>query len=159
MPIQKNKISYLLDLEKKLEKIPRSKRSAAKNAVGEFILSKIDELTQREISPVTGEKFEPLSPEYKDAKKAQGKGTKANLVLNDIMLSSTHFVNKQNGIEIKIVDGLEKKKAHNHNLGVTLPKRPFIPDDTKATGKFAKFDKELVMSGVDKILKEFEDGN
>ena len=87
--------------------------------------------TAEENSPVKSQRaFKPLSPDYKKKKRKEGKGTKANLRLDLNMLPSLKHSNAPEGVTIKITDPLEKKKADNHNNGVTVPKRQFLPNDS-----------------------------
>ena len=45
----------------------------------------------------------------------------------------------ENGIEFKITDSDEKKKAFNHIMGDTVPSRPFLPDDSSEGTRFSTF--------------------
>lgn len=154
MPITKRKTSYFLDLSKKLEGLSKTQKTKAKNEVAEFVVSKIQDDTQKKKSPVTGDQFEPLSKVYKKFKKAQGKGGNADLFLDGLMLGDIDAKNKSDGVEFKITDKLSKLKSHNHNLGVTLPRRPFIPNDAKK-GKYGTFNKEI-RDGINQILRKFK---
>ena len=104
-------------------------KAKTKRKIAEFVLSEIEFQTQGSNSPVTGRQFKPLSKNYAKFKKGLGKGTDPDLHLTDSMINSLFASFKAEAIEFKITDSLEKKKAHNHNLGVTLPRRPFLPND------------------------------
>ena len=134
MPIEKGKISYKVDLSEELDKlgITGNKRKEAAQAAGEVALGGILEATEQEISPVNRMRgFPSLAKEYKKFKRKKGKGTKANLRLNEEMLPSMKVEADKNSFTIKITDSTEKKKAYNHNTGDTLPKRQFLPDDER----------------------------
>jgi hypothetical protein len=130
-----------------------------KNDVANEVMSLIFETTSQAISPVTGSTFRPLSKDYKAAKKKLGKGTTANLRLKERMLPSMVTQNKANGVEFKITDSKEKLKANNHIKGDTLPRRPFLPDDSKGkTSKFGSFSTDI-KSRIEQLFREAKDGN
>ena len=132
MPITKRKVSFIYDLSDHLDGVSNKKASKIKQAVGQLLISEIDNFTSNEKSPVKNQRsFKPLSPEYKKIKKAKGKGGDANLKLNFKMLDSWKLNNKPDGVELSITDATEKKKAENHNHGITVPKRQFLPDDVQ----------------------------
>lgn len=128
-----------MNLEKELSKIKSQKeKTRLKREAAELILSEIENHTRAGVSPVTGRNFEKLSKEYAKKKRAMGKGSSPDLHLKDKMIESMRADIKKNGIEFKITNATEKKKAFNHITGDTLPARPFLPDD-KAEGKEASF--------------------
>ena len=134
MPIKKNKISYTVDLTEELDElgITGNKRKQAAEAAGNAALSFILEYTESEQSPVKNKPkgFQELSAEYKKFKRKKGKGTRANLRLNEEMLPSMKVIADKESFTIKITDRDEKLKAHGHNTGGRkLPKRQFLPDD------------------------------
>ncbi len=157
MPITKKKISYELDLSRQLEGLSNTQRTEAKRAIAEFIVSEIENQTQAQVSPVTGQGFTPLSKVYKDRKKALGKGGDADLHLNNDMIDSIKAQVKESSVVFKITNPTEKKKAFNHNVGDTLPRRTFLPDDTKK-GKFGTFN-EGIRKGVRDIVKGVKSGS
>jgi hypothetical protein len=132
MPITKRKVSFTYDLSEQLEGVSTRKAAQIKKAVGELLVSEILDFTANSNSPVKSQRaFKPLSSDYKKVKKSKGKGTKANLRLDMDMLPAIKHSNASDGVTIKITDALEKKKAENHNHGITVPKRQFIPDDVQ----------------------------
>jgi len=150
-----------LDLTEKLKKIPRNKRKEAKELVGVYLLDAILNDTDNAKSPVSGKKYQALSSDYKAFKKKKGKGTKANLRLNEKMLPKLKSKNTVKGVKILMRTGLEKElaKAYNHNVGDTLPKRDFLPDDDGAPVKprlkgSDQFRSDIVR-GIDDILEDF----
>ena len=133
MPITKSKVTFTYDLSDKLEGVNRRKAAKIKQAVGQLLISEIDNYTEVQKSPVKNQRaFKELSDKYKAIKKSKGKGDKANLKLNFEMLDAWKINNKPQGVELAITDRKEKKKAENHNHGVTVPKRQFLPDDVKS---------------------------
>ena len=134
MPIEKNKISYKVDLSEELDKlgVTGNKRKKATEAAGEVALSAILAATAEEMSPVNKmHGFKGLSEQYRKFKRKKGKGTKANLRLKEDMLPSMRVEADKESFTIKITDPTEKKKAFNHNTGDTLPRRQFLPNDEK----------------------------
>jgi hypothetical protein len=61
------------------------------------------------------------------------------------------FSNPESGsITIGIIDEDEAPKAYNHNVGDTLPKRQFIPNEDQ------NFKREI-LRGVSRIVEEYID--
>lgn len=132
MPIKKNKISYKLDLEDFFESnnIKPSKRKELSELAGATLLGEVLAYLDRGITPVSkGQYKKSLSPEYKKVKKKKGGSGIADMQLSDDMLNSIQINPSTSGVEIKIADTLQKKKAYNHNKGDTLPQRQWLPDD------------------------------
>ena len=168
MPIEKKKIRYTVDLTEELDKrnVKPHKRKEATRAAGEEALKNILQYTESQRSSVTGDKWQGLkSKRYKDLKKKMGKGSKANLRLNEDMLPSLSVESNRKSFTIKITDPTEKKKAYNHNTGDTLPKRQFIPNDedgesfhdpieTRYKKKLDKYKEEPVEAKEVKEVKE-----
>lgn len=117
--------------------------------------------TENSKSPVSGKKFKGLSKDYKKFKKAKGKGTKANLRLKEDMLPKLKSKNTKKGVMIEMRTGSEKElaKAYNHNVGDTLPARPFLPDDggeaVVPKGKGSDQFRTSIVKGIDEILEDF----
>ena len=157
MPIEKNgKMSYTVNLTEELDDlgITGNKRKQAAQAAGEVALGGILEATEQEISPVNRMRgFPGLKEEYKKSKRKKGKGTKANLRLNEEMLPSMKVVADKNSFTIKITDPTEKKKSYNHNVGDTLPRRQFLPDDEKNQRL-----KPGIRKAYLKMLEEYKNG-
>ena len=151
MPITKRKSSYLLNLERRLQGLSRKQRTQAKNEIRDYVLSEIESHTQAQTSPVDGSRFAELSSAYRKVKRALGKGGDADLHLNNDMINSLHAVNKENGVEFRITDSLEKLKSFNHNTGDTVPRRQFLPDDQRR-GKFGTFNSDI-RDGINSIIR------
>ena len=154
MPIEKNKISYTVNLSKELDEleITGNLRKKAAQAAGEVALSSILEATEQETSPVSRMRgFKALSDTYKKFKRKKGKGTKANLRLQEDMLPSMDIIADKESFTIKITAPTEKKKAYNHNVGDTLPRRQFLPDDDEGQTLKPEIRKAYL-----KILEEYK---
>lgn len=129
MPITKSKILFELDLSDRLDQIPKSKVSEAKNEVKLELLNAILADVAVSKSPVDGSRFEKLSKDYRKIKKKKTGRSTADLRLRSDMLSSLRVGNTLSGIKVSILQKKQVLKAFNHNVGDTLPKRQFIPND------------------------------
>lgn len=152
MPIRKNKISYKIDLTKQLKRVPKKDKKKAATVFAEALRDGIVDYCEKQRSPVSGfGAFQKLSSEYKKTKLAAGEPPVPNLWLAGNMLPSIEAVGTQSSAEIKITDRLQKLKSYNHNVGDTLPQRPFIPDDEN-DGKF----KASILKRAREAIKKFE---
>lgn len=120
------------------------------------MLSEIELSLRSQISPVTGERFDKLTKEYAEQKMKKVGNKKANMRLTGEMLSNLQTDIKANAIEFKITNSKEKKKAYNHTVGDTLPRRPILPDDEKKSGKYSNFD-ESIKRGIKSIINDYKD--
>lgn len=118
-------------------------KSQVKREIAEIILGEIENHTRAGISPVDGGEFAELSEKYKKKKQAMGKGGEPDLHLKNEMINSIKTFFKQDSVEFAITDSKQKKKAYNHNVGDTVPQRPFLPDDTKK-GDQSKFAPDII---------------
>ena len=144
MPISKRKMSYTLDLEEELKDVKPSKRKTAAEAVGLALLDRMKSYLDEGISPVSGKgQFKELTSKYKKMKRKLGKGSKPNLQLFGDMTGNLKIEAKKTAVTIKLTDSTEKKKGFNHNVGDTLPRRQWMPDDTD----------EQKLKDVNKVVK------
>ena len=152
MPIRKDLLEYKVDLKKQLKKIkdPDDRLRASKIA-GEEALKRIKEMVSKQSSPVTGSSFKSLSADYKKYKKGVVGNGKANMELTGDMLGELDLDYDEDSFTIFIDDPDEAIKAFNHNTGDTVPKRPFIPDDSKNQ----KFHKKSVRDKYEGKIKKF----
>lgn len=117
-------------------------------------MSEIENHTQAGVSPVTGGKFQSYKNKTYAKKKQKLTGsTVPDLHLKDNMIESIHAGFKENSIDFKITDPLEKKKSFNHNTGDTVRKRQHIPNDSDTRGRGVGFSKPI-RDGIRDILKE-----
>ena len=102
---------------------------ALKQAIGQAIIDKIQDRTQKGIS-LAGKAFRKYSKAYKasDDFKAAGKTSKVNLRLSGDMLETMDIVDEtKNTITIGWDDSDDAGKAHGHITGGgSLPKRDFF---------------------------------
>jgi len=129
MPITKNEILFEMDLSSRLDEIPRSRRSEAKDEIKVELLNAILSDVAVSKSPVDGSRFKKLSKEYKKIKKRKTGRSSADLRLRSDMLDSLRVANTLTGIKVSILQKKQILKAFNHLVGDTLPKRQFIPND------------------------------
>ena len=134
MPITKDDVSFTYDVSKHLKGVPEEDREDAAYDAGEAALEKISEFMDKQRSPVKGERaFAALQSErYKAYKQKKAGNKKANLRLTGKMLESLDVDADESSFTISVVGGTnDVEKAYNHNVGDTLPKRQFLPDDKR----------------------------
>lgn len=138
----------------------REKKKETLNSVADELLSSVKSALKGGKSPVTGSKFVPLSKEYAKLKQKIVGNKSANLILMEDMVSSLKTKISGNKITIGIFgDTLQKKKAFNHTVGDTLPRRPLLPNTSsevtlKGKGGLKQFDKELVLDRIKRIIND-----
>jgi len=149
MPIRKDKVSFKYDVTKHLKSVPNEDREDAANDAGEAALEKISEFMEKQRSPVKGQfSYPKLSKEYADFKQSKVGNKKPNLRLNGELLESLDVEADDDSFTISVTGSDENiKKAYNHNVGDTLPKRQFIPNDNQT------FKGEVVKAIKDAIKK------
>jgi hypothetical protein len=149
MPLSKDEVSFELEFD--LENVPEEDRETALEDVGQFLVDSILDYVGQGKSPVSGKRdFKALSTPYADREK--GGDTLANLDLTGGMLDSLTYKVVGDKVVVGIFDEDEAIKAYNHNIGDTLPKRQFIPDDAK--GESLKSD---IQRGISSIISEYVD--
>lgn len=161
MPITKGKISYTLNLKDEFDKNgikDTDKKDTLLKAAGSLILSEVVQYLDKGVTPVSkGSYKKSISPEYKKVKTKKGGKPLADMQLTDNMLNSIEFRNSGNKLTIGIVGTdkdtkTSKLKAYNHNVGDTLPKRQWLPDDSKDE----KFKRSIIKKVKDLIKSEAE---
>ena len=149
MPINKTEVSFTYDLDNLLEDVPDEDREDAAFDAGNAALDAVKGYMQGSSSPVKGEgKFKALSKEYKKRKRKIAGNTKANLKLFGDLDEAMEIEANENSFTISIKDD-NTEKAYNHNVGDTLPKRQFIPDETRGE----TFKRSVVKKIKDEIAK------
>ena len=136
MPINKNRVSYTIDLKEDLKQIPRKDRKRAAKKIADLIRNQILDYTAQGRSPVKGGQYtSTLKNDKYRAYKKKTKGTSiADLRLKESMLNSLKAKVKGSKVTIE-VKGSKKDvaKASGHNKGDYNGgvKRQFLPDDSK----------------------------
>lgn len=132
-----------------LDGIPKSKWDDVKDEVASYIKEQMLVDFSESISPVTGKRFKPLSPDYKKEKAEVSPDAVPNMELGGSMLDALEAVaGKGARIEVGWTDPDQAVKAYNHTVGDTLPKRPLLP------GPRENFRSEI-MEGIAAILDEY----
>lgn len=138
------------EIELDLENVPKDQRTAAKDAVGNFIIDEILTRLADGESPVTGRAFKQLSKPYADKMKDGDRNP--NLELEGDLKAALGFKNSKDGIIVGIMKADQRPKADGHNnlSGESkLPTRRFIPDSEQ---DFAG----SIMKQIPNIISEFE---
>ena len=131
--ISKDKIEAKLDLSRILKGVESDRKRDISAKIARALREAVgDDAVNKAQSSVTGKKFKKLSKAYQKIKKAQGKGGKANLVLDGDMLGALRESNGVQTVTMKIKGEKEILKAYNHFTGDTLPKRQALPDEGEA---------------------------
>lgn len=151
MPINKNEVSFTYDLDELLEDVPIEDREDAAYEAGNIALDAVKSYMSKQSSPVKGEgKFKSLSKDYKKIKQKVAGNKKANLKLYGNLDESMELEADDSSFTISIRPD-NAGKAYNHNVGDTLPKRQFLPDD--ANGETFK---RNVVSKIKQEIKKYK---
>lgn len=138
--------------------VPKSQRRAALEDAAAFLQQELLAYYAAGHSPVSGGEWRrTLTEKYREKKKREGGSDFADLDLTDEMLESLSVQPKGNKLVIDVAKD-QYGKAEGHITGQYGKgqmkknyKREFLP---QGDGVF----KRTVLSGVRKILKEYEDG-
>ena len=131
MPIKKEKVSFTYNLGSLLENVPDEDREDAAFDAGYAALDAGKEYMAGASSPVKGSgRFKALSKDYKKKKQKIAGNTNPNLKLFGDLDEAMEVDADENSFTINIRDD-NAAKAYNHNVGDTLPKRQFLPDDQR----------------------------
>ncbi len=122
--------------------------------VGDLLVEKVLSSLDSATSPVTGERFPKLSPEYKKKKLAQGGSGSPDLFLEGDLYGSLTYENQGDGVidlgffddQAAKADGHLKFSGRENNT----PKRRFLPADGQ------KFKSEITQA-VDDIIQRASD--
>jgi hypothetical protein len=146
--ISKEETSFVFEIPN-IDQIPSSLRSDLVNEVGDYLVQSILDYVGEAKSPVAGGKYKStLSDAYANSQK--NGDTMANLDLNGDMLNALTFkTNAATGkVTVGIFDNDQAIKSYNHNVGDTLPKRQFIPDEDQLL-------KAEIIRGVKRIIQDY----
>lgn len=148
--VTQKKVSVDVDLSRDLEGLTDSQQTKLKRIVGETLIDEVLKSTASKTSSVNNAKFQKLSKEYRKKKMSEGKIGQPNLRLSSEMLDSLFRKNSPDGVSLKITNPKSKKKAENHNNGVTVPQRQFLP--TKSGKGF----KQDIMKVVNAKIRDYK---
>ena len=146
MPISKEVTTWTYNVP-----IPDNIRSEDKTKfleeVGQYLVDSMLDKIGDGMSPVKGNgKFQLLKKDY--AESEHGGERKPILDAHGDMLQALTYKIVGNSLEIGIFDSEQAIKSYNHNVGDTLPKRQFIPNE----GETLKAD---IMRGIGGITDEY----
>lgn len=152
--VTQSKVNVRIDMKKELEGLSASQKRELKSIVGTTFISEIEKSTMKKTSTVNqsgSNAFKKLEKLYRKKKMAMGKGGQPNLHLKNQMIKDIFSnTNVSNGVSLNITEKLSMKKAENHNHGVTLPKRQFLP--TKDAQGF----RQDIMRVVNKKIRDYK---
>jgi hypothetical protein len=115
-------------------------------AIAQKAIDIIVERTQDGVS-LSGRPFKKYSDSYQKSVsfKAFGKSSTPNLTLSGDMLDLLELIDTtRNTFEIGWTDDLEIKKAYNHNVGDTVPKREFFGLQKQELDELREFAESLI---------------
>lgn len=146
MPINKEITTWVYDVP-----IPDGIKAGDKkeflDKVGQYLVDSMLDKIGEGMSPVKGNgKFPLLKKDY--AEHEHGGERKPILDAHGDMLQALTYKIVGNSLEIGIFDSDQAIKSYNHNVGDTLPKRQFIPNE----GETLKAD---IMRGIGDITDEY----
>lgn len=159
MPISKSEVSYTLYVGELLRDVPEEDRDDALTDAANAAIKGMTEYMDNQQSPVKGQRaFKALSDGYAKVKKGIAGNKKANLLLYGDLREAIDYEVNDNSFTIFVNANDEKQvlKAYNHNVGDTLPKRQFLPDD-RAGQSFKKDIVEAIKSEIEKYQVEKEE--
>lgn len=136
--------------------LTKRQQNTIKDEAGELLIDTILGKVGQAKSPFRGESWPGLSEEYKKIKKADGRGTKANLELSGDMLDALEFKRTKDGIKLQVT-GTEAPKADGHNNfsgKSNLPTRKFLPQEgDKFVGSIDGNIRSIISDQVTKSMK------
>lgn len=141
-----DKTEVKIDLKQELKGLASDVKKQISSDVADLLRKEVgNDTVNNALSSVTGKKFKGLNALYKKMKKADGKGGRANLVLNGDMMGNLKRSNGVQSVKLKITKSKEIKKFYNHNTGDKLPKRQALPNEGEGfrTGIMKKINKVI----------------
>ena len=144
MPIRKNEVSFTYDLDELLDEVPEDDREDAAFEAGEVALGKVHEYMDRQLSPVKGESyFRALKKDspYRKLKQKRVGNQNPNLRLTGKLIEAMEVDADESSFKIFVKKNRKNtdiKKAYNHNVGDTVIKRQFLPNDSKRGQTFKR---------------------
>lgn len=154
--VSRSKVDVNIDLTEQMQGLNKSQRAELKKIVADTAISEIKKSSFKRTSSVNqkgaSNSFKKLSKDYRKKKMAMGKTGQPNLVLHDEMLNSIFGKSSGDSVSLKITDKKNKAKAENHNHGVTLPKRQFLPTQD---GQGFRRD---IMNAINRKVREYLNG-
>lgn len=124
--------------------------------IADFVQTKMLETIGGAKSPVNNKPYTGLSKDYRKFKRDFGPA-KPNLELQGDMLDAlqARIVSSRNSVVLEFESGTQSKKARNHDIGDTLPKRQIFPHAGESLRPGIR---QGVRSIINDYLREQDDG-
>lgn len=159
LKLTKNEVSQTIDLKELFGK-NFTGSTALKNAIAQDAIDMIIERTKSGKSVYGGNLKSPYSEAYADSLefKSFGKSkTQVNMTLTGNMLGTMDVLDDSgNKIKIGWNDGEESAKSYNHNVGDTVPKRPFFGLNSSDLNRLRDKYKDVVKNENEGLQSEFD---
>ena len=131
-----------------LSDLSREAKARAKNEAGRIIVEEIQNALDNNSTPVSGGFFSKAK-----VKSGRNEGQVSRLLDTGDLRSSIEVKNRRGSeIEVGVFKKSQSPIAYNHNIGDTVPKRQFIPEEDQ---DFKRKIKDRIKEVVDDI-REFE---
>ncbi len=146
-------------------KLSEEKQAEVLDNIAELVKESVLKSVSSGFSPVTGKEFKSLSKGYKKYKQSEGLPGKPNLEFSGDLLDSliVERVQKSGKEVLRLtVSDEEQGKADGHNnfSGQSLlPRRPFIPDESRGENFIKEINQEISQLVSDAIDEEESQGN
>jgi len=153
--VKDSEISSEIDLQLPSNLTTRQ-QNKIKDEAGELIVDIILGKVGQAKSPIRGGSWPVLSTEYKKIKKADGRGTKANLEFSGDMLDGLEFKRTKQGIKLQITgNDAPKADGHNNFSGKSkIPTRRFLPQEgDKFVGNVDSDVRSIIADQIAKSVK------
>lgn len=125
--------------------------SEALSEIADYVKTEILQYVGGGNSPVAGGSWKKsLSPAYKELKEKISGVKYANMELYGDMLDALEARVVGGKIQVGFWDRSQVPKAHNHNVGDTVPQRQMIPEDDQQF-------KSPIVKGMREIAESFSD--
>ena len=106
------KVEVNIDLSKELKGLSSSVKSKISADVADLIRREVgNDAINKQLSSVSGKKFKGLSKDYKELKKKEGKGTRANLLLDGDMFGNFRKSSAVQSVKLIITKSKEITKS------------------------------------------------
>lgn len=146
--ISLEKVEVKIDLKNELKGLDSETKSKISAEIADVLRRAVgNDAVNNAQSSVTGKKFKGLSKAYKAMKKKEGKGSRANLVLEGDMLGNLTKSSGVQTVKLKITKSKEIKKFYNHNTGDTIPKRQALPNEGESF-------RSGIMKKINKVIRD-----
>lgn len=127
--LTKNEVSQTINFKNDFG-VDLSERPDLALAIGQAVLDRIEERTVEKNRGVDGRRLKKYSKDYIDSdefKDFNKNPNEVDMTLTGRMMDDMDILDlKGNNLKIGFLSSQENAKAYNHNVGDTVPKRPFF---------------------------------